>query len=72
MITYIYETPNNQHTVTLSQEEIMQRLGVYATTDDTIHFVKLWNARFHDEDGKPTFYDDEDRDATFAEIQAML
>lgn len=55
----------------LSLEQIRQRLGSKATEADALLFSKLWNVRFMNT-GSPTFYDQEDFDATWAEFLPFL
>lgn len=75
-ISYDFVTgdANNRDTefVILDPEEILPRLGPAATDADVKLFIKLWNARFYDEGGKPTFYDHDDVDRTWTELRDML
>jgi hypothetical protein len=83
MITYILaansELNSDTHDkqVSMSDEEILQRLGD-GTTNDVLLFSRFWKVRFHDctcegfDDGQPVFYDQEDFDNSWQEVLSYL
>lgn len=67
-ITYTFG--EDHATVTLSLEQIRERLGSEATDQDAQAFCKAWNTRFFDA-GKPDFDAEDDRDATWIETLVL-
>lgn len=58
--------------ITLSAEDIMQRLGNQATEADADLFARVWNTRFFDSDGKPEFDDTDDLDPSWEETVELM
>jgi hypothetical protein len=69
-ISYEWEEDGIRRIVTLSIEDVLQRLGSSASTADAEKFARTWNTRFHDS-GNPVFYDEDDKTATWQETAEL-